>query len=212
MKKLDKFKSTIIIAMALTIVMCFGGKVTYADDIASGIYELENDVYHESEIGMTMSRSYLAPTMEVSVSKEGVFYTIGFIGSEYMENYRMKLNGEEIPVEIVEENAEEGSVKLRIEADKVDADMNAVIYVGPMERDVEFKVIAKMDTLNLIEAIEEEEEVEEVNEDVIDESENAAVTTTMEEEKSNVAIIIGGVVILAVVVVGASLVLKKKAK
>ena len=35
----------------------------------------------------------------------------------------MKVNGEEVPVEIVEENSEEGTVKLKVEVDKVDADM-----------------------------------------------------------------------------------------
>ena len=37
----------------------------------------------------------------------------------------------------------------------VDADMAAVMYVGPMERDVEFDVIPKLETMTLIEAIEE---------------------------------------------------------
>lgn len=50
---------------------------------------------------------------------------------------------------------DENSVIVKVETDGVDADMAAVIYVGPMERDVEFDVIPKLETMTLIEAIEE---------------------------------------------------------
>ena len=157
MKLLNKFKGMLIAVMALGICFTLGTKNTYAteNNIASGIYEIENDVYHESETGMAMSRSYLLPSMSVEVTKEHIIYTIGFSGGDYMENYRMKVNGADVPVEIVEENAEEGIVMLYVEVDKVDADMNALMYVAPMGRDVEFKVIPKMETLTLVEAIEE---------------------------------------------------------
>ena len=161
MKILNKFKGILVAVMALGIFLTLGTKNTYATEsnIASGIYEVENDVYHESETGMAMSRTYLLPSMSVEVTKDHIIYTIGFSGSDYMENYRMKVNGGEVPVELVEENNEDGTVKLKVEVDKVDADMDALIYVGPMERDVEFKVIPKMETLTLIEAIEEVEEM-----------------------------------------------------
>ena len=94
--------------------------------------------------------------MSVEVRRDSTVYTISFSGSEYMENYRIKINGEEVPVEVIEDNNEEGIVSLKVEVDKVDADMDAIIYVAPMERDVEFKVIPKMDTLTLVEPIEEE--------------------------------------------------------
>ena len=114
MKILNKFKGIIMAVMALGIFVTIGSKCVYATetDIASGIYEIENDVYHESETGMAMSRTYLLPSMSVEVTKEHVIYTIGFSGSDYMENYRMKVNGEEVPVEILEENSEEGTVTL----------------------------------------------------------------------------------------------------
>ncbi|MBC5630613.1 NEAT domain-containing protein [Clostridium sp. NSJ-6] len=158
MKILDKFKNILVAVMALGVFFTLGNKTTFAteNDIASGIYELENDVYHESETGMAMSRSYLVPIMSVEVRRDSTVYTISFSGSEYMENYRIKINGEEVPVEVIEDNNEEGIVSLKVEVDKVDADMDAIIYVAPMERDVEFKVIPKMDTLTLVEPIEEE--------------------------------------------------------
>ena len=57
MKILDKFKNILVAVMALGVFFTLGNKTTFAteNDIASGIYELENDVYHESETGMAMS-------------------------------------------------------------------------------------------------------------------------------------------------------------
>lgn len=197
--------------MALGVFFTLGSKNAYAtnSEIASGIYEVQNDVYHESETGMAMSRTYLLPTMNVEVTKDHIIYTIGFSGSDYMENYRMKVNNQEVPVEIVEENAEEGIVKLNVEVDKVDADMAASIYVGPMERDVEFKVIPKMETLTLIEAIEEVEETlsEEINSnDNVDSS--IVEESSVKEENSNLPLIIGGIV--AIAVIGSVVIIKVK--
>ena len=217
MKILSKFKSMLIAVMALGIFLTLGTKNTYATEsnIASGIYEVENDVYHESETGMAMSRTYLLPSMSVEVTKDHIIYTIGFSGSDYMENYRMKVNGGEVPVELVEENNEDGTVKLKVEVDKVDADMDALIYVGPMERDVEFKVIPKMETLTLIEAIEEVEEMpaedEVVNEnEEVQIEESLAVAADKEENNNNVALIIAGVVVI--VAIGALVIVKAKKK
>ena len=215
MKILNKFKGIIMAVMALGIFVTIGSKCVYATetDIASGIYEIENDVYHESETGMAMSRTYLLPSMSVEVTKEHVIYTIGFSGSDYMENYRMKVNGEEVPVEILEENSEEGTVKLNVEVDKVYADMAAIIYVGPMERDVEFKVIPKMETLTLVQAIEDEvEEIvpEDESEEVEIEEENLAVVADNEKSSNNVILIIAGVAV--VVAIGAVVIVKAKKK
>lgn len=217
MKILNKFKGVLVAVMALGIFLTLGTKNTYATEsnIASGIYEVENDVYHESETGMAMSRTYLLPSMSVEVTKDHIIYTIGFSGSDYMENYRMKVNGGEVPVELVEENNEDGTVKLKVEVDKVDADMDALIYVGPMERDVEFKVIPKMETLTLIEAIEEVEEMpaedEVVNEnEEVEIEESLAVAADKEENNNNVALIIAGVVVI--VAIGALVIVKAKKK
>lgn len=217
MKILNKFKGILVAVMALGIFLTLGTKNTYATEsnIASGIYEVENDVYHESETGMAMSRTYLLPSMSVEVTKDHIIYTIGFSGSDYMENYRMKVNGGEVPVELVEENNEDGTVKLKVEVDKVDADMDALIYVGPMERDVEFKVIPKMKTLTLIEAIEEVEEMpaedEVVNEnEEVQIEESLAVAADKEENNNNVALIIAGVVVI--VAIGALVIVKAKKK
>ena len=214
MKNLAKFKGMIMSIMALVLFFTLGSRSVYAitENIESGIYEIENDVYHESETGMAMSRTYLLPSMTLEVTKDHIIYTIGFSGSDYMENYRIKVNGEEVPVELVEDNNEEGIVKLKVEVDKVDADMDALIYVGPMERDVEFKVIPKMETLTLIEAIEEEveESSEENSEEIISTKEEASEEIESTAKNNNGVIAIVGIAL--VVVVGAVIVVKRKRK
>lgn len=221
MKKNNKFRQVIMAMMFLGMFLTIGTINVHASDIKSGIYEVENDVYHESETGMAMSRTYLLPTMTVEVTKDHIIYTVGFSGSNYMENYRMKLNGEDAVVEIVEENSEDGIVKLNIEVDKVDADMDALIYVGPMERDVQFKVIPKMETLTLIEEIVEEDNSE-VN--TIEEADVDADVTTEElniENENNIVdssdnsdnikpIIIGLGVVIVLLIVGLTIIKVKK--
>ena len=214
MKILSKIKGMLIGTMALGLIFTIGTKNIYAteNEITSGIYQVENDVYHESEIGMSMSRTYLLPTMNVEVTRDHIIYTVGFAGSEFMENYRMKVNGQEAPVEMVEENSEDGTVKLKVAADKVDADMDAIIYVGPMERDVEFKVIPKMETLTLLEAIEEKEDLkEEVNVEIEEETLKEENLIGKQEKKDNKGIYaIAGVA--AIVVIGGVIAIVKSKK
>ena len=214
MKILRKIKGMLIGTMALGLIFTIGTKNIYAteNEITSGIYQVENDVYHESEIGMSMSRTYLLPTMNVEVTREHIIYTVGFAGSEFMENYRMKVNGQEAPVEMVEENSEDGTVKLKVAVDKVDADMEAMIYVGPMERDVEFKVIPKMETLTLLEAIEEKEDLkEEANVEIEEETLKEENLIVKQEKKDNKGIYaIAGVA--AIVVIGGVIAIVKSKK
>jgi len=206
MKILSKIKGMLIGTMALGLIFTIGTKNIYAteNEITSGIYQVENDVYHESEIGMSMSRTYLLPTMNVEVTREHIIYTVGFAGSEFMENYRMKVNGQEAPVEMVEENSEDGTVKLKVAVDKVDADMEAMIYVGPMERDVEFKVIPKME--------EKEDLKEEANVEIEEETLKEENLIVKQEKKDNKGIYAIAGVSAIVVIGGVIAVVKSKKK
>lgn len=143
-----------IIAMSSVITV----NASDMDNLESGIYEVENDVYHESEIGMSMSRTYLNPTMKVEINDEDIFYTIGFTGTDYMENYRIVEDGEETKAEIVKEDPEEKSIYLKFKAKSIKPNIKAKIYVDAMGRDVEFDILTKTDTFKLIEKIDEPEE------------------------------------------------------
>ena len=217
MKIINKIK--IFMMMVLSIVIMGNINVYTAlaeENIASGIYEVANDVYNDTEIGMSMARSYLNDTMTVKITKDEVLYTIGFSGTDYMENYRIKVNDLEVPVEIVDEDTEAGTITLQVATTSLDDQLKACIYVGPMERDVEFGIIPNLATMSLVEAIEEEAVVEETAEeetmeDVQDNETVYAKEDSKTEEKGiGKGILFAGAAILVVIIAGTIVIKRKK--
>lgn len=191
-----------LFSLAIVSIMALSSGFAYADEIKtieSGIYQLNNDVnYDGAEIGMTMARSYTNEVMDLEYTKEKKSYTVEFLGTDYMENYRITLNDKEVEAEVIETNEEAHTIKLKFDVNDINDKIVAKIYVDAMGRDVEFEVIPKVDTLNLIEKIEEaEDKVEEAKETTTEEDENT-------EEKSGVSpvvIAVGVVVVIGVIVV-----------
>lgn len=213
MKIINKIK--IFMMMVLSIVIMGNINVYTAlaeENIASGIYEVANDVYHDTEIGMSMARSYLNDTMTVKITKDEVFYTIGFSGTDYMENYRVKVNDVEVPVERVDGD---GIVTLKVSATSLSDELKACIYVGPMGRDVEFGIIPKLETMSLIESIEEESTEETTENSAIEEIQDNEIMPISEnnntEENNSISkvILFGGVAILVIGIV-CTIILKRK--
>lgn len=213
MKIINEIK--IFMMMVLSIVIMGNINVYTAlaeENIASGIYEVANDVYHDTEIGMSMARSYLNDTMTVKITKDEVLYTIGFSGTDYMENYRVKVNDVEVPVERVDGD---GIVTLKVSATSLSDELKACIYVGPMGRDVEFGIIPKLETMSLIESIEEESTEETTENSAIEEIQDNEIMPISEnnntEENSSISkvILFGGVAILVIGIV-CTIMLKRK--
>ena len=213
MKIINKIK--IFMMMVLSIVIMGNINVYTAlaeENIASGIYEAANDVYHDTEIGMSMARSYLNDTMTVKITKDEVLYTIGFSGTDYMENYRVKVNDVEVPVERVDGD---GIVTLKVSATSLSDELKACIYVGPMGRDVEFGIIPKLETMSLIESIEEESTEETTENSAIEEIQDNEIMPISEnnntEENNSISkvILFGGVAILVIGIV-CTIMLKRK--
>ncbi len=173
-------------------------------ELQIGIYEISNDVYHEQEIGMNMARTYVDENMTLEKSEGKWYYTVKFSGTNYMENHRISINDELVDTEVVNENSEENTIELKFETDSITPDLEAQIYVDAMGRDVEFGIIPKEETLNLVQAIEEVVEVVEA-----ESTENTNEETSNEEaeqksEKSSnksIFIGIGAVIALAILVV-----------
>ena len=213
MKIINKIK--IFMMMVLSIVIMGNINVYTAlaeENIASGIYEVANDVYHDTEIGMSRARSYLNDTMTVKITKDEVLYTIGFSGTDYMENYRVKVNDVEVPVERVDGD---GIVTLKVSATSLSDELKACIYVGPMGRDVEFGIIPKLETMSLIESIEEESTEETTENSAIEEIQDNEIMPISEnnntEENNSISkvILFGGVAILVIGIV-CTIMLKRK--
>lgn len=160
---MKKIKQLFLIAIFSLIIGAQGIVASAAElsELESGIYEISNDVYHEQEIGMNMARQYLDENMTLEKSDGKWYYTVKFSGTNYMNNHRICLNGEEIDVETLNENKDENTIEFKFETDSIIPNLSTKIYVDAMERDVEFDIIPKEDTLKLVQAIEEpKEEVE----------------------------------------------------
>lgn len=170
-------------------------------ELQSGIYEISNDVYHEQEIGMNMARTYVDENMTLEKSEGKWYYTVKFSGTNYMENHRISINDELVDTEVVNENSEENTIELKFETDSITPDLEAQIYVDAMGRDVEFGIIPKEETLNLVQAIEEVVEVVEA-----ESTENTNEETSNEEaeqkseKSSNKSIFIGIGAVIAVAI------------
>lgn len=213
MKIINKIKILIMIMLSIVVIGNINIYTVFAEEkIASGIYEVSNEVYHDTEIGMSMARSYLKDTMTMKITKNEVLYTIGFTGTDYMENYRVKVNDVEVPVERVDGD---GIVTLKVSATSLSDELKACIYVGPMGRDVEFGIIPKLETMSLIESIEEESTEETIENTAIEEIQDNEIMPISEnnntEENNSISkvILFGGVAILVIGIV-CTIMLKRK--
>ena len=209
---MKKIKNLFLIAIFSLImsIQTISASAAELSELESGIYEISNDVYHEQEIGMNMARTYLDENMTLEKTEGKCYYTVKFSGTNYMENYRVYINDEEVDTEVVNENTEENTIELKFETDSITPDLSTKIYVDAMERDVEFDIIPKEETLNLVELIEEPVEEESTsNEDEDNQTTNDTENevSTSNEKSSNKTIFIGIGVVLSLAIT--ILVLKK---
>ena len=216
---MKKIKSLFLITMFSLImsVQTIVASAAQLSELESGIYEIKNDVYHEQEIGMNMARTYLDENMILEKFEGKWYYTIKFSGTDYMNNHRICLNGKEVDAEVVSEDESKHTIELKFETDSVTPNLSTKIYVDAMERDVEFDVIPKEDTLNLVEAIEEPvekveaESTSQEDEKTSEETKNEEVKENSTKEKTSnktIFIGIGAVIVIAII----ALVLKKSKK
>lgn len=196
-------KVSTLFSLILIGILSLSSSIVHADskdEISSGIYTLKNDTNYEdgNEIGMSMSRSYTDEDMTLEKRDGKIYYTLGLSGAQYMNNHRVLVNDESVKYEKVEENTEEGTIKLKFEVSDPKDKIVIQMYVDAMGRDVEYELIPKLDTIELVEAIEEEPKVEEN----VEESDNtdSQVKDTSEKTSNNIPLI-GGIVILAVAVI-----------
>lgn len=153
-------------------------------DLESGVYTAQNDVQHESEIGMSMSRSYLDPTMKIKIKDGKAYYTIKFSGANYMENHRISVNGNSVSLDVVNKDSVNHTIEFGFETNTINPTIKASMYVGPMGRDVEFGIITKTSTLKLVEKIQEDKN-DTVKEEVVEKEETVKKDEIKEEKNEN---------------------------
>lgn len=198
---MKKIKNIFLVAIFSLIIGGQGIVASAAElnELESGIYEIKNDVYHEQEIGMNMARQYVDENMTLEKSEGKWYYTVKFSGTNYMNNHRICINGEEIDVETLNENSEDNTVEFKFETDSITPDLSTKIYVDAMERDVEFDIIPKEDTLNLVKAIEEPKEEVKAESTTNEDDENTQEVQSDDSKTSSKTIFIGAAVVLVII-------------
>ena len=101
--------------MLVTVVMIASGiniSALELSEIESGIYKVENDVSHESEIGMSMSRTYLDPNMKIKVKDGKAYYTIKFKGANYMKDHKIFVNGTSVNYDVISRDSVNHTLEL----------------------------------------------------------------------------------------------------
>ena len=170
MKYIKSILSTMLVS-ALIIILGINVNALNLSDVESGIYNVQNDVSHENEIGMSMSRTYLDPNMKIKVQNGKAYYTIKFKGANYMKDHKISVNGSSINYDVISKDSVNHTLELGFSANSIEPSIKVSMYVEAMGRNVEFGIITKINTLSLIEKIEEpkKEEIKtEVKEEVVD--------------------------------------------
>ena len=170
-----KYIKSIISMMLVTVVM-----------IASGI---NISALELSEIGMSISRTYLDPNMKIKVKDGKAYYTIKFKGANYMKDHKIFVNGTSVNYDVISRDSVNHTLELGFSTNSIEPNIKASMYVEPMGRDVEFGIITKTNTLTLIEKIEEpkKEEVKTEVEKEVSTNESSKVDTTKEESTEEVS-------------------------
>lgn len=127
--------------------------------LENGTYTLTNNVAHDNPVGQGMARSYTEEQSDLVVSKEGLWFTLGFNNTQYMGEFTIKVNGSQTSYEVVYNS--NNVKKLKFKIPNLDASISVGMYVVPMNTEVEYTVTLNQGSLKLIEkeAVEEVEEV-----------------------------------------------------
>lgn len=192
-----------LFSLLLIGVMSLSSSIVYADtedEISSGIYTLSNETKYldENEVGTSMSRAYTDEIMTLEKREGKTYYTVGLSGAQYMTDHKIFVNDESIEFEKIEENTEEGTLKLKFEVSHPEDKILIQMYVDAMGRNVEYELVPKLDSLELVEAIEDPEPV--VEESTEDKNVDTEVKTSSEQSPMNMSLI-SGVVILAIAII-----------
>ncbi len=156
------------------------------------VYTIENQVYHENAIGMTMARQYLNTTSKVEDVNGKRYVTMTFTGVEYMNNHQIYVNGNKVEAEVVESTS--SKIALRFAVESLSDSIKVGTYVIPMGRNIEFDVKLLEDTLTLVNGnIEEDKNKDNTNNQSTNNSSlvnngtsssNNNATNKVEEEKN----------------------------
>ncbi len=137
-----------ILILCICLVLTLTTSYSFAsEELENGTYTIQNQTHHENPVGVAMSSKYLERNTLIEKTDEGTFVTLEFNNTNYMGEFSVKVNGEEVSHEIVYHNEETNHKKIKFIMNDIDAELKIGMYVGPMDRDVAFGVSFNQETL-----------------------------------------------------------------
>lgn len=113
-------------------------------------YTIKNEIISDSSVGRKMARKYLN---EIALIEEvdGVKYvTLRFSGMDLMNNIKIKVNSEDVEMELVDEDTTNNIKAYRFKIDNINDDIKVYAHIIPMNMDIDFGVKLLEDTLELV--------------------------------------------------------------
>lgn len=113
-------------------------------------YTIKNEIISDSPVGRKMARKYLNETALIE-EVDGVKYiTLRFSGMDLMNNIKIKVNNEDVDMELVDEDATNNIKAYRFKIDNINDDIKVYAHIIPMNMDIDFGVKLLEDTLELV--------------------------------------------------------------
>ncbi|MBY0754208.1 NEAT domain-containing protein [Clostridium sardiniense] len=113
-------------------------------------YTIKNEIISDSSVGRKMARKYLNKTALLE-EVDGVKYiTLRFSGMDLMNDIKIKVNDEDIDMELVDEDATNNVKAYRFKINNINDDIKVYAHIIPMNMDIDFGVKLLEDTLELV--------------------------------------------------------------
>lgn len=113
-------------------------------------YTIKNEIISDSSVGRKMARKYLNETVLIE-EVDGVKYiTLRFSGMDLMNDIKIKVNNEDVEMELVDEDATNNIKAYRFKIDNINDDIKVYAHIIPMNMDIDFGVKLLEDTLELV--------------------------------------------------------------
>lgn len=113
-------------------------------------YTIKNEIVSDSAIGKKMSRKYLNETSLIEEIDGVKYITLRFSGTDLMNDIKIKVNDEDVEMELVDEDSEKNIVAYRFKIDTINDDIKVYAHIVPMNMDIDFGVKLLEDTLELV--------------------------------------------------------------
>lgn len=128
-----------------------GGQVYASSKLENGTYTIKNQIYHESQIGQGMARSYTEEESELKMSSDGLFATVGFNNTQFMGDFKVTINSKSVSYELVSNDPATNIKKIQFPIPSVDTKVTIGLYVIPMSTEVSYELTFDKGSLKLIE-------------------------------------------------------------